>query len=240
LKSEKKSLETYSKIYHQDYAFGAEENINLLNANFTLNRLQGPVIELGCGNGTWTKLIVARFGSAVVVDASPTLLNKLTKEHGSKIQCYECLFENFQPPLLNYNSVLLIGALHHCQNPVTVLKKISSWIHPHAKLFVSVPNADSLHRRLGKAMGIISENHEISKLGEDQGHRRTYNVKLFKKHLLQAGFEIKFFKGLFLKPLSNAQMNTLPESVFSGLFKLGHDLPVEFSATLYAECTKAQ
>lgn len=240
MKSEKKILETYSKIYRKDFALGAEENINLLNANFTLNRLKGPVIELGCGNGTWTKLIVDRFGSAVVVDASLTLLNQIKKTHGAKIQCYECLFENFNPPLLKYNSVLLIGALHHCQNPVNVLLKISSWIHPSAKLFVSVPNANSLHRRLGKVMGIIKESDEISKLGADQGHRRTYNIELFKKHLLDAGFEINFFKGLFLKPLSNAQMNSLPKSVFSGLFELGQDLPDEFCSTLYAECTKAK
>lgn len=236
--TEKDRLERYSNIYEEDIAFGAEERINLLSAAFTLDRIQGPVIELGCGNGTWTKLLVERFGSVTVVDASAALLEKIQKEHGERVQCREALFEEFEPPNDDYSTVLLIGALHHSEAPLRILRHVAGWLHPRAKLVVSVPNAGSLHRRLGQAMGILQETNDLSELGVRQGHRRTYTLDLFRRHLSEAGLSIDYSTGLFLKPFSNAQMDSLSPEIFSGLFRLSQEMSAEYAAILHAECTK--
>ena len=238
MEKEKSKLQQYSAIYEEEIAYGAEEKINLLNANFALNRITGPVIELGCGNGTWTKLLIEKFENLTVVDASIVLLEKIKKKFGAKAICIESLFEEFNPKTQNYSTVLLIGALHHSKNPTQILQNISNWIHPNAKLIVSVPNAGSIHRRLGTKMGIINNAEEISKLGIRQGHERTYTIDLFKEQLIDAGFSIDHFKGLFFKPFSNSQMDLMDNKIFSGLFKLADELPDELAATLYAECSK--
>ena len=236
--TEKDRLESYSTIYEEDIAFGAEERINRLNAEFTLERIQGPVIELGCGNGTWTKLLVERFGSVTVVDASAALLDKIQKEHGERVRCRESLFEEFEPSNDDYSTVLLIGALHHTETPLRILQHVARWLHPQAKLVLSVPNAGSLHRRLGQAMGILQKTDDLSELGIRQGHRRTYTLDLFRRHLSEAGLSIDYSTGLFLKPFSNTQMDSLSPEIFSGLFQVSQEMPAEYSAILYAECNK--
>jgi 2-polyprenyl-3-methyl-5-hydroxy-6-metoxy-1,4-benzoquinol methylase len=238
MESEKERIKNYSHIYEQNIAYGAEEKINTLNAEYTINRIKGPVIELGCGNGTWTNIIIRKFGSVTVVDASSELLKKIKNRHGSNAICEENLFEQYYPNSQNFSTVLLIGALHHSYEPEKILKNIAKWIHPEAKLVVSVPNADSIHRRLGTKMGLISSNEDLSTLGIKQGHQRIYTKKFFINQLANAGFTIDFFKGLFFKPFSNSQMDIFDDAIFSGLFNLAEDLPDDSAAILYAECTK--
>ena len=71
-----------------------------------------------------------------------------------------------------------------------------------------------------------------------QGHQRTYTMTFFKNLLTESGFSIDFFKGLFLKPFANSQMDSFDDEIFSGLFKLADDFPDESAAILYAECSK--
>lgn len=238
MESEKFRLKKYSQIYQQEIAYGAEEKINRLNAEYTISRINGPIIELGCGNGTWTNMLIQRFGNITVVDASTELLSNLKNKYGDKAKYEEALFEHYYPKSNDYSSVLLIGALHHSQNPSLILQNIAKWIHPKAKLIVSVPNANSVHRCLGKKMGIIKSNDELSKLGVIQGHQRTYTMTFFKDLLTENGFSIDFFKGLFFKPFANSQMDSFDDQIFSGLFKLADDFPDESAAILYAECSK--
>ena len=238
MESEKFRLKKYSQIYQQRIAYGAEEKINRLNAEYTIDRINGPIIELGCGNGTWTSLLIQRFGNITVVDASSELLTNIKNKYGDKANCEEALFEHYYPKSHDYSSVLLIGALHHSHNPRLILQNIAKWIHPKAKLILSVPNANSVHRCLGQKMGIINSNDELSKLGVIQGHQRTYTMTFFKELLTETGFSIDFFKGLFFKPLANSQMDSFDDEIFSGLFKLADDFPDESAAILYAECSK--
>jgi len=73
-----------------------------------------------------------------------------------------------------------------------------------------VPNADSLHRRIGKSMGMLEEVTDLNDSDHRLGHRRVYTRSLLRQHIEEAGLEIVHFTGVGMKPFSNAQLAELP------------------------------
>jgi hypothetical protein len=96
-----------------------------------------------------------------------------------------------------------------------------------------VPNAVSLNRRLGKAMGLIEDCHGLTESDLKIGHRRMYDLPALRSELEAAGFTIVDAGGMFLKPLSNAQMMTWDAEILDGLYALGNGLP-ELCTEIYA------
>ena len=116
--------------------------------------LQGPkVIEMGFGDAAWTGKIIERFGKSFIVDASKRLLEKAKAQYGDNVETHFSYFEEFRPSY-TFDSVLCSYVLEHVVDPPAVLKCCRTWLNPGGLLVIIVPNATSLHRRLGVAMGI--------------------------------------------------------------------------------------
>jgi SAM-dependent methyltransferase len=213
-----------------------ERRINRLVAEHVLRHLRAPVLELGCGEGAWTDLLVERLGALTTVDAAPALLAARKARWGERLTTHAALFEDFEPRE-PYAHVLLASVLHHVEDPVGLLRRIASWLGS-GSLWVTVPNAGSLHRRLGVKLGALQRDTQVSEQGHAFGHRRTYTRAALLDDLARAGLVSVREEGLWLKPLSNAQMEGWEPALHEAFFALGQEVPVEQSAILLVECKR--
>jgi 2-polyprenyl-3-methyl-5-hydroxy-6-metoxy-1,4-benzoquinol methylase len=141
------------------------------------------------------------------------------------------LFEEFEPPR-RFHGIVMARALEHLEEPVALLTKMRNWLEPGGRLHVVVPNATSLHRRVGVAMGLLDRPDALSERDVKYGHRRVYDAKLLREHLTLAGWTVERLTGIFLKPLSNAQMAAFAPDLLEAFFEVGHELP-DYCAELY-------
>jgi SAM-dependent methyltransferase len=196
--------------------------------------VRGPeILEMGSGEGPWTGEIVERFGHSSVVDGSGKLLQSVRDVYGDKVRCYESYFENFVPPGgLRFQTVIATHVLEHVQDPVQVLRQSRQWLAPGGRIIAVVPNATSLHRRLGVKMGLLKTVYDFSERDLVLGHHRVYDLEQFKSDASSAGFRIVHIQGFFLKILPVSRMVDFPESLMKGLFDLADELPPEMSADI--------
>jgi 2-polyprenyl-3-methyl-5-hydroxy-6-metoxy-1,4-benzoquinol methylase len=196
--------------------------------------VRGPeILEMGAGDGRWTVEIIQRFGHSSVVDGSRKLLENLKTAHGDKLTCHECFFEDFVPPGgARFQTVIATHILEHVHEPVAVLQRSQQWLAPGGRMILVVPNATSLHRRLGVKMGHLKTVYDFSERDYALGHQRIYDMETLKSHALEAGYRIVHAQGFQLKILPFAMMADFPEPLFKALFDIGDELPPEMTSDI--------
>lgn len=129
------------------------------------------------------------------------------------------------------------GILEHVEDPISVLKKYKKFVNENGYIVIVVPNAESIHRRVGKIMGIISDLHELTKQDIEVGHKRYYDLKMLRKDIIKSGLKIESVGGIFFKPLSNKQMEMFNSKIIDAFYELGKQLPPEYCAEIWVRCT---
>jgi len=198
----------------------------------------GGVLELGCASGGMTRRLVDLVDRLVVVDGSRVYLDELRDELGDRAVFVHSLFEDFSPEE-RFRHILAARILEHLADPVFFLRKVRDWLESEGRLHVIVPNANSFHRLLGLEMGLLQDVHELGERDCRFGHLRVYDASLLESQLTQAGFDVVRRESVLLKPLSNAQMETWPEEIVQGLFRMTRHFP-EHGNELYFQCVRSQ
>ena len=125
--------------------------------------------------------------------------------------------------------VICSALLHEVPSSSALLTAVRQVMDDHTRLHVNVPNADSLHRRVAKAMGLIRDTHAMSARNRSLLQRRVYDMRSLKDDLTDASLRIVDQGGYFVKPFTHEQMarivSILDESVMDGLFRLGREMP---------------
>ena len=196
--------------------------------------LTGPrVLELGSGDGVWTEAVIERFGESFVVDGSESLLRDARARFGDQLNIYESYFETFVPPeSITFDTILATHILEHVDDPALVLKRTRNWLSPGGRVIVVVPNATSLHRRIGVRMGILESVYQLSERDHVVGHQRVLDLPALRELATTAGFEIVAERGFMIKVLSNAQMADFPEELIRAFVDVSEELPPEFSCNV--------
>jgi len=214
---------TYSTIYESATDF----DITLQKYDFYVLRsyLKGPaVLEMGCGRGETTRMLVELFPNLHVVDASRRCLELSSAGVPKTARFFQSYFEEFEPPC-RYDSILLLEVLEHLEDPTLVLKRAAGWLNPGAAIHILVPNARSLHRRLGVAMGMLPAVDALNDRDRQVGHRRVYTLESLLADVNNAGLKVVRHQGIFLKILSNSQMEKFDPKLIDALFVVGRELP---------------
>jgi 2-polyprenyl-3-methyl-5-hydroxy-6-metoxy-1,4-benzoquinol methylase len=130
--------------------------------------------------------------------------------------------------------------LEHVADPLEIVQRFAGYLKPGGRLFVAVPNALAMHRRLGHLAGMLADMHALSEHDLALGHRRYFDAETLRKLLESAGFGDIRMEGIFLKPVTTAQLQMLnfSEAVLGALVRLGIDYP-ELSNSLLAEARHA-
>lgn len=206
-----------------------------LNMEIVGNFIQGRrILELGCFAGLSTLLLLDHCEDMTVVDLSEeniSLTRQRLKDAGREANLICDRWENFKPTG-QFSDIMMWRGLEHVVDPVTLLKQIRGWLEPRGRLHIVVPNALSLHRRIGVQMGMLSDVHDLNERDHAAGHQRVYDRSLLTRHLNEAGYDVAHWEGIFLKPLSNDQMKAWGEPLIRALYAVGREIP-DYCAELY-------
>ena len=233
--NEKSNLDKISNYY-----LNQQPNIDKKLIQFRYNTIKKyfkgkKCLEIGIAEGIMTKNLVKNFAEVTVVEGSKILLSNI-KDFINLIKVNQ-LIENYDTRK-KYNTIILDHVLEHVKNPNIILKKIYNLLDKNGVFIVGVPNADSLHRLIAVEMGILKKKNSLNIADHKLGHRRVYTSKLLKKTLVRNKFKIKKFEGVFLKTLSNQQIEEFfDEKVINGFYKVGKKLP-EYCAEICFVCAK--
>lgn len=196
--------------------------------------MRGPSgLELGSAEGQMTRFLYKDFERLTVVEGAKELLDAMPAF--PNVQKVHTLFEDFEPGE-RFDTVILEHILEHVEHPEGILVRARSWVAADGRLIAGVPNANSIHRLVGVKMGLLSHQTDLNARDIAQGHRRVYTPDAFKAELSAAGLRVVAFGGVFLKPLSNQQIQDhWPPELKEAFFQLGKDFPMN-AADLFAVC----
>jgi 2-polyprenyl-3-methyl-5-hydroxy-6-metoxy-1,4-benzoquinol methylase len=184
------------------------------------------LLEVGCGWGDMTEYFAPRFRRVVALDGSLDCVCRTRQRCRlfPQAEVHHTLIERFHTEE-KFEDVVMVRVLEHLEDPVGVLAGLASFLKPGGQLHLIVPNARSLHRRIGQAMGLIRELNDFSPRDIQYGHRRVYDSELLTQHLEAAGLRVAQAQGVLIKPLSNAQMQSWDPAVIRALFAVGKEEP---------------
>lgn len=184
------------------------------------------VIEFGLGDGVFTSMLCEHFERVTAVDAAQTtidiLADRLSYENVTFAQSYIEEFESDD----KFDVIVMSHILEHLTDPVLALKKVKSLMHKDTILYISVPNANSLHRLAAVKMGLLETPDTLNERDVELGHQIVFYPSNFKETVSDAGLKISKFGGVMIKPLANSQIsNDWNRQMIDGFIALGDDLP---------------
>ena len=189
------------------------------------------VLELGPAEGAMTSILARQTDDLTVVEGAGHFCHLLRQNYPA-VKIEEALFEDFQPKR-SYDAIVMGHVLEHVVDPVAILKKAAEWLSPGGKILAAVPNARSVHREAAVLMGLIPSIYHLNESDLHHGHRRVLDSQSFRKIFEDAGLTIELLGGYWLKPLSNAQIeSSWTPQMLQAFMKLGEKHP-EIAAEIY-------
>lgn len=185
------------------------------------------ILELGLGHGYTAEIFAKHFSRHVILEGSSAVIenykNLFPKSTPEIIETY---FENFETDE-KFDVIVMGFVLEHVDNPLQIMLHFKKFLNPNGKLFVTVPNAEALNRRLGYYSGMLSNMQLLSENDKISGHKRYYTVNSLISEIKTAGFEIEKIEGVYLKPFTTKQMMSLnfDQKIITALCTAGIDYP---------------
>lgn len=223
-------LDSHAVAYNGQNLYDFDNNIQLNWYPHRVLRLAKDaksILELGLGHGFTTDIFSKHFDRHLVLDASPAVIENFRKKfphcHAEIIETY---FEKFVSDE-KFDLIVLGFILEHVDNPVEIMHYYKRFLSAQGKMFVAVPNAEVLNRKLGYLAGLLDDMQRLSDHDRMCGHKRYYTVKSLTEEVRRAGYEIEKIEGIYLKPFTTAQMISLnfDQKVIDALCSVGVDYP---------------
>jgi 2-polyprenyl-3-methyl-5-hydroxy-6-metoxy-1,4-benzoquinol methylase len=162
------------------------------------------ILELGPAEGVMTRLLAGLDYSLTVCEGSSRFCEALRTAH-PHANVVNALFEEFEPRE-KFDNVIFGHVLEHVEDPAALLNRARSWLTEGGRVMSAVPNSRSIHRQVAVLMGLLDFEEALNDADRHHGHRRVYNPETFRREFIAAGYEIEYFGGYWLKPLSNRQI----------------------------------
>lgn len=185
------------------------------------------LLELGLGHGFSTACFAPRFSRYQVIDGSPEMIARFRARFDvGHVDIVEAYFEDFETEE-RFDCIVMGFVLEHVEDPVLVLRRYRRFLAPGGSVFVTVPNAEALHRRIGHAAGLLPDMRQLSEADLQFGHRRYFTLATLKELAADAGYDVVCAEGIMLKPVTTGQLEALAlsDEVLEGLMKVGVDYP---------------
>jgi len=194
------------------------------------------LLELGLGHGYTTEIFSRRFERHVVLEGSPAVIANFRDRYPEcRAEIVETWFETFGSEE-RFDVIVMGFILEHVDDPVAILRRFRDFLAPGGRMFVAVPNAEVLNRRLGNLIGCLDQMTALSDNDHLLGHKRYYTVETLQQDVAAADCSVKQIEGIYLKPFTTRQLLSLEldRRVIDGLCTVGIDYP-ELSCGLLAE-----
>ena len=191
--------------------FSSEQGFNarLIDFRFDAMRpfLEGreSCVELGSSDGRMTERLAELFPhDLTAVDGTEAYVEEVRRRL-PHVTAVHSLFENYAPGR-TFGAAVLGHVLEHVADPVATLETTRALLEPQGIALITVPNADSIHRQIGVAMGMLKSTTELNEADHRIGHRRVYTRETLLDDITASGLQPQHTGGVFLKPLSNGQI----------------------------------
>lgn len=232
-------LDRFVDAYGDDNEYGFDNTIMLrwyARRIIELAGDAGSALELGIGHGITTDILATHFARHLVVDGSREMIERFRARYpecGAEV--VEAYFESFTTEE-RFDIIVMGFVLEHVDDPVVILRQYQEFLKPGGSIFVTVPNAEALNRRLGHLAGMLPDIMTLSENDLRLGHQRYYTVRSLREVVSRAAYELIAMEGVYLKPFTTRQMVSLglgPE-VLEALCQVGIGYP-ELSCGILAQ-----
>jgi SAM-dependent methyltransferase len=238
------TLDDHVRAYEGDLQYDFDNQILL---NWYPQRIlefidkSSSLLELGLGHGYTTRLFSQHFSKHLVLEGSNAVIDNFRKKFpdcSSEIK--RVFFEEFSGEE-KFDVIVMGFILEHVDNPGGILNHFKRFLKKDGKIFVAVPNAEVLNRRIGHLAGMLPDMQELSENDFMLGHKRYYTVKSLTDDISKAGFNIERMEGIYLKPFTTQQMISLnfDKNVINALCRVGIEYP-ELSCGILAQLKMTQ
>lgn len=194
------------------------------------------VLELGLGHGFTTNIFSDHFERHVVLEGSPAVIRNFKEKFPEcDAQIIEAYFEEFC--IEEKFDVIVMGfILEHVDDPFEIISRYKFFLSPDGKIFLAVPNAAVLNRRLGYLAGMLGDIETLSENDLLLGHKRYYTINSLSAEIARAGYQIDKMEGIYLKPFTTSQIISLnlDKKVILALCEVGIGYP-ELSCGILAQ-----
>jgi 2-polyprenyl-3-methyl-5-hydroxy-6-metoxy-1,4-benzoquinol methylase len=192
-----------------------------------LSKKSKSILELGLGHGYTANIFSQNFKRHVVLDGSSAVIENFRKNFPDfKAEIIETYFEKFETSE-KFDVIVLGFILEHVDDPHEIITRYGKFLSESGKMFIAVPNAEVLNRRLGHLADMLPDMQELSENDLLLGHKRYYTVESLTNEITKAGFYLKKLEGIYLKPFTTRQILSLDldKKFIQSLCKVGIDYP---------------
>lgn len=196
------------------------------------------LLELGIGHGFTAGIFNAACDKHVLIEGSQVVIDQFRATHPNfKADLNFGYFEEFDTEE-RFDVIVMGFILEHVESPAYLLDRFRKLLKPDGRIYVAVPNAKSMNRRLGIELGMIDDIYDLNANDHALGHRRQYCLDTLKQELTQCGYTLTHQEGIYLKPLPLSVLKTLPdfEANLQAMLHIGVDFP-ELCVGLLIEAT---
>lgn len=223
-------LGSFISAYGTDFEFDFDNRILL---NWYPQRIiektsqDSNALELGLGHGYTSRLFEQHYSQYSIIEGSKEIIAQYRASHPeTRAKILHSYFEHFESTK-KFDVIIMGFILEHVDDPALILTKFKNMLADDGKCYIAVPNAESLHRRFGKEAGLLDD---IMRLGEGDialGHKRAFTVHKLTALLEDCGYNILNKEGIFLKPMTTAQLIklNLSSEVLRGMCEVGVAYP---------------
>lgn len=219
-------LDSYVSAYSGDniYDFDNEIMLNWYASRITkFHNKDESVLELGLGHGFSSCVFENYFNNHIILEGSAQVIDNFKKTHQDfKSKIIKTYFEDFKSNK-KFDLIIMGFILEHVDDPIKILKYFKKFLMPEGYIYVAVPNAEVMSRRLGNIAGILSDIKKLSSNDLLLGHKRYYTIKTITNDIKNSGLEVINFEGIYLKPLTTSQILSLKlgNSIIMSMCELG-------------------
>jgi SAM-dependent methyltransferase len=233
------SLDAYAKAYegHIQYDFDNEILLKWYPQRILHHAKEaGSLLELGLGHGYTADIFSRYFSPHIVIDGSHAVIENFRKKYPDcTAEIVESFFEEYDGDR-QFDLIVMGFILEHVDDPVRVMAHFKKFLAPGGRMFIAVPNAEVLNRRLGHIAGLLPDVLALSENDHLLGHKRYYTVDSLKADVKKAGYQVERMEGIYLKPVTTAQMLSLnfDKKIINAFCEVGINYP-ELSCGILAE-----
>lgn len=225
-----KNIDSLTSQY-KPKAVTALENDLMLNwyPQRILKRIKrfGSLLELGLGHGFSAKQFEGHFKQHIIIEGSGVVIDLFKKKHNDfKGIIVKDYFETYETDE-KFDAIVMGFILEHVDDPGIVLDRYRSMLADDGRIYICVPNAKSLNRRLGLELGIIKDIYELNDNDIALGHKRQFCTITLKELIEAHNYKVTHVEGIYLKPLPLSILKTLPDfkANLDAMLKVGIDFP---------------
>jgi ubiquinone/menaquinone biosynthesis C-methylase UbiE len=243
-----KRIQNYQHVYQNEYGFESVQVAARQRLLLSLLAMHVPsvVVEVGCG----IDLLYHRVAAAglpvdqwIIVEPSEEFaeIARSAAQQAKGLYVVPGFVEDVVAQVMGLCSappgmVICSSVLHEIPDVRKVLEATHRILQAGGLLHANVPNSLSMHRRLARVMGLITDEKELTERNKALAQFRVFDRESLKEAVETAGFAIEDQGGYFIKPFTHAQMQAirpiLTTDVLDGLWQLGEELP-ELASEIY-------